>query len=154
MLKRRITKRRVAIFVLIILVVAGLLIWKYLTPYAPAQEAETALISSGGVTVEQNDNWISFEPSITKGASIIFYPGALVKPEAYSPLAKSVAAAGHPFYIAKMPFNLAVTKGMPQKRLFVCIRSNLLCWVDIHLGVSWPHVTQLSIRTNWKVCFS
>lgn len=34
MLKRRITKRRVAIFVLIILVVAGLLIWKYLTPYA------------------------------------------------------------------------------------------------------------------------
>lgn len=110
MLKRRITKRRVAIFVLIILVVAGLLIWKYLTPYAPAQEAETALISSGGVTVEQNDNWISFEPSITKGASIIFYPGALVKPEAY-PSAKSVAAAGHPFYIAKMPFNLAVTKG-------------------------------------------
>lgn len=96
MLKRRITKRRVAIFVLIILVVAGLLIWKYLTPYAPAQEAETALISSGGVTVEQNDNWISFEPSITKGASIIFYPGALVKPEAYSLLRRASLLQGIP----------------------------------------------------------
>lgn len=111
MLKKRITKSRIAISVLIILVVAGLFIWKYLTPYAPAEEAETALISSGEVTVEQNENWISFEPSITKGASIIFYPGALVKPEAYSPLAKSIAAAGHPFYIAKMPLNLAVIKG-------------------------------------------
>lgn len=48
---------------------------------------------------------------LLKVASIIFYPGALVKPEAYSPLAKGIAAAGHPFYIAKMPFNLAVTKG-------------------------------------------
>lgn len=154
MLKRRITKRRVAIFVLIILVVAGLLIWKYLTPYAPAQEAETALISSGGVTVEQNDNWISFEPSITKGASIIFYPGALVKPEAYSPLAKSVAAAGHPFYIAKMPFNLAVTKGDAAEEIIRVHPKQSFVLGGHSLGGVILHVTQLSIRTSWKVYFS
>ncbi|ASA19971.1 alpha/beta hydrolase [Paenibacillus donghaensis] len=110
-MKRIITKSRVLIVVAIILVVAGLFIWRYLTPYAPEKKAETALISSGGVTVEQNDNWITFEPAVSTGTAVIMYPGALVKPEAYSPLARSVAAAGHPFYIAKMPFNLAVTKG-------------------------------------------
>lgn len=45
------------------------------------------------------------------GTAVIFYPGALVKAEAYAPLARKVAAAGHPFYIARMPLNLAVIKG-------------------------------------------
>jgi hypothetical protein len=111
MLERSITKGRIAIVVLFILVVAGLLLWKYLTPYTPAEKAETALISGGGVTVEQNDNWISFEPSITRGVAVILYPGALVEPAAYSPLARALATAGHPLYIAKMPLNLAVIKG-------------------------------------------
>lgn len=109
-MKIRITKRRIAIIVLIILVVAGLLLWKFMTPYAPAEEAETALISGEGVTVEQNDNWISFVPAVSRGAAVIFYPGGLVEAEAYSPLARSLAAEGHPSYIAKMPFNLAMTK--------------------------------------------
>lgn len=109
-MKRRLTKRRIALIIFIILIVAGLLVWKYMKPYAPAEEAETALISGEGVTVEQNDNWISFEPSVTSGAAVIFYPGGLVEAEAYSPLARSLAAEGHPFYIAKMPFNLAVMK--------------------------------------------
>lgn len=42
---------------------------------------------------------------------MIFYPGALVEAEAYAPLARKIAAAGHPFYIARMPLNLAVIKG-------------------------------------------
>jgi dienelactone hydrolase len=109
--KAKITKRRVLIIILIIVVVAGLLLWRYLTPYAPEQNAETALIPEGGVSVEQNDNWISFEPELAKGAGVILYPGGLVEAEAYSPLAKSIALAGHPVYIAKMPLNLAVTKG-------------------------------------------
>lgn len=110
-MKRKLTKRRILIVALIIVVIAGLLLWKYLTPYTPAEKAEAAMVSGSGVTIEENDNWISFEPSITKGAGVIFYPGALVKPEAYSPIARALAEAGHPFYIAKMPLNLAVTKG-------------------------------------------
>ena len=109
-MKKRITRRRVLIGIVLILIVAGVFIWNYLTPYRPAERAESALVSSGGVTVEQNDNWISFEPSVILGTAVIFYPGALVEAEAYAPLAKKIAAAGHPFYIARMPLNLAVIK--------------------------------------------
>lgn len=110
-MKKFITKRRILLSLAVLLIVAGLLLWRYLTPYAPAENAETALVSTAGVTVEQNDNWISFEPSVILGTAVIFYPGALVSAEAYAPLAKEIATAGHPFYIAKMPFNLAVIKG-------------------------------------------
>ncbi|MHA6531449.1 alpha/beta hydrolase [Paenibacillus sp. BAC0078] len=109
-MKKKITKRRVLLGIAVIIIAAGLLLWRYLIPYAPEEKAENALLSSGGVSVEQNDNWISFEPSAILGAAVIFYPGALVKAEAYAPLAKKIAAAGHPFYIAKMPLNLAVIK--------------------------------------------
>lgn len=104
-------KRRIITGLILVLAVAGLFIWRYLTPYAPEERAVTALVSGGGVTVEQNDNWISFEPSVTLGTAVIFYPGGLVEAEAYAPLAKRVASAGHPFYIARMPLNLAVIKG-------------------------------------------
>ncbi|MBW4085503.1 alpha/beta hydrolase [Paenibacillus sp. S150] len=109
-MSRKITKRRILLGIIVILIAAGIFLWRYLTPYAPAERAEVALVSAGGVSVEQNDNWISFEPSATLGAAVIFYPGALVAAEAYAPLAQKIAAAGHPFYIAKMPLNLAVIK--------------------------------------------
>ncbi|MEK5235814.1 alpha/beta fold hydrolase [Paenibacillus sp. FSL L8-0470] len=110
-MKKRITRRSILIALLLFLIVAGFLLWKYLTPYTPAEKAESALVSAGGVSVEQNDNWISFEPAVILGTAVIFYPGALVEAEAYAPLAKRIAAAGHPFYIARMPLNLAVIKG-------------------------------------------
>lgn len=110
-MKNLITKRRVLLSLAVLLIVAGTLLWRFLTPYAPARNAESALLSTGGVAVEQNDNWISFEPSVILGTAVIFYPGALVAAEAYAPLARRIAAAGHPFYIAKMPLNLAVIKG-------------------------------------------
>lgn len=110
-MRKSLTRRRVLIATVVILLVAGGLIWRYLTPYKPAERAETALLSAGGVAVEQNDNWISFEPSVVHGTAVIMYPGALVKPEAYAPLARAVAEEGHPFYIARMPLNLAVIKG-------------------------------------------
>lgn len=109
-MRKSITRRRVFIGIVLILIVAGVFIWNYLTPYHPAERAESALVSAGGVTVEQNDNWISFEPAVTLGTAVIFYPGALVEAEAYAPLARKIAEAGHPFYIAKMPLNLAVIK--------------------------------------------
>ncbi|WNS46624.1 alpha/beta hydrolase [Paenibacillus sp. MMS20-IR301] len=110
-MRKVLTKRRVFTGIVLILMIAGVFIWRYLTPYQPAERAESALVSAGGVSVEQNDNWISFEPAVTLGTAVIFYPGALVEAEAYAPLAKKIAAAGHPFYIARMPLNLAVIKG-------------------------------------------
>ncbi|KUP21011.1 alpha/beta hydrolase [Paenibacillus sp. DMB5] len=110
-MKKIINRRRALLSLAVLLVVAGLLLWNYLTPYEPEQNAETAMLSAAGVTVEQNDGWISFEPAVASGTAVILYPGALVEAEAYAPLAKRIATAGHPFYIAKMPFNLAIIKG-------------------------------------------
>ena len=64
------------------------------------------------VTVSEQENWIDFKPDKPKadGKSVLFYPGGLVKPESYAPLAHELAAAGHHTIIAKMPFNLAVIK--------------------------------------------
>ncbi|MDQ0191974.1 alpha/beta hydrolase [Paenibacillus wynnii] len=104
------TKRTISIIILLVLIAFGLWIWKYLTPYRPADNAESAMVSEGGVIVDKNDNWISFEPALTTGPAIIFYPGGLIEAEAYSTLAKRIAATGHTVYIAQMPLNLAVTK--------------------------------------------
>lgn len=104
------TKRNIGIILLAILLAGGLWIWRYLTPYAPADNAEFAMVSEGGIIVEKNDNWITFEPAFAIGPAIIFYPGGLVEAEAYSTLARRIAETGHTVYIAQMPLNLAVTK--------------------------------------------
>lgn len=105
------TKRYIWLGAALLVLIAGIAVWRYLIPYEPADYAVSAMASADGVSVDDNDNWISFEPSTVLGTAVIFYPGALVEPEAYAPLARRVTAAGHPFYIAKMPLNLAVIKG-------------------------------------------
>ncbi|QWU17711.1 Alpha/beta hydrolase family protein [Paenibacillus sophorae] len=108
MIKKR-TKR--GLILLLAFVAAGAVtLWFYLKPYTPEGQAETALVSGRGILVERNDNWISFEPSNASVTGVIFYPGDLVEVEAYAPLARRLAAAGHPVYIARMPLNLAVTR--------------------------------------------
>ncbi|MFP4977953.1 alpha/beta fold hydrolase [Paenibacillus sp. CN-4] len=101
--------KRIAAVVLAALLTGGaLFLWNYLKPYPPEGAAESALVSSGGISVETNDNWISFEPAAAAGPGMILYPGALVESEAYAPLARQLADAGYPVYIARMPLNLAV----------------------------------------------
>lgn len=46
-MKKNIIRRRVLIGVVLVLLVAGVFIWRYLTPYKPEARAETALISAG-----------------------------------------------------------------------------------------------------------
>ncbi|WP_051529745.1 alpha/beta fold hydrolase [Paenibacillus sabinae] len=104
------TKRGFALLVLAFIAAVALALWVYLKPYALTGQAETALVSGKGITIEMNDNWISLEPLAASGAGVIFYPGGLVKAEAYAPLARGLAAAGHPVYIARMPLNLAMTR--------------------------------------------
>ncbi|MNB63328.1 Alpha/beta hydrolase family protein [compost metagenome] len=104
-------KKRRLLYVLIAAVLAAALaLWLFLRPYEPNGSAQKALFSGGGITVEVNDNWISFEPKVSVGMGIIFYPGGLVKAESYAPLARRLALAGYPVYIAVMPLNLAVTR--------------------------------------------
>ena len=67
----------------------------------------SVLEDGGGVNVAVSSHAISFEPTDDSTSSgLVFYPGALVDPEAYVPLARQVAEAGHKVVIVKVPFRL------------------------------------------------
>ena len=73
----------------------------------PMPEAEAALRSSEGVTVE-TDGWLTFSPADPSSTGVIFYPGGRVSAEAYAPPMRAIAEAGHLAVITPMPFGLAV----------------------------------------------
>jgi acetyl esterase/lipase len=79
-----------------------------LTPAEPMLEALAAMDSDQAVMVEQGD-WLVFKPAGKLSQSgLILYPGGLVDPRAYAPLARAVSAQGYVVIIARMPLNLAV----------------------------------------------
>lgn len=93
---------------LVVLLAACTAIW-YLRPYQPDQAAALAMQGGEGITVMDTGDWIAFEGGETHDPGVIFYPGALVKPESYAPLARSLAGSGYRVFIARMPLNLAVS---------------------------------------------
>ncbi|MCG7382873.1 alpha/beta fold hydrolase [Paenibacillus sp. ACRRY] len=107
-------KRGIGKFLLVLLALivigCGFVAWKLFTPYGPQEMAQKAMETADQVTVSVQENWIDFMPDKPEGISVIFYPGGLVKPESYAPLAHELAEAGHHTVIAKMPVNLAVLK--------------------------------------------
>ncbi|TDF93887.1 alpha/beta hydrolase [Paenibacillus piri] len=79
-------------------------------PYKPDAAALEAMKGGEGVAVTESKEWIIFEPGKGKKAEpdILFYPGGLVRPESYAPLALSLAKEGLRAWIVKMPLNLAI----------------------------------------------
>ncbi|MRX71979.1 alpha/beta hydrolase [Bacillus lacus] len=108
-------RRRLLYLVLAILAVAGASLFFYFTPYEHDERARAALENEN---VTNYKDWIVFQSRQQDALpSIIFYPGGLVKPEAYAPLALSLADKGHTTYIVKMPLHLAVLGGQKGKAL-------------------------------------
>jgi hypothetical protein len=69
----------------------------------------SVLESDDEVRVHGTDAMVRFEPvAEASTAGLIFYPGALVDPDAYAPLARQVAADGYHVTIIKVPFRLDV----------------------------------------------
>ncbi|MDN4618794.1 alpha/beta fold hydrolase [Paenibacillus sp. PsM32] len=103
---------KILLVILIVLILAaGAAAWYVFTPYTPTSQAEQALVSgTDKIAVQDTEEWISFSNAKPKGNSIIFYPGARVKPEAYSVFAHDLAKSGHTVYIMKLPFNFAFFK--------------------------------------------
>lgn len=65
---------------------------------------EGAMASDERVEVIDSDEAIHFRPRTPSAASgLLFFPGALVAPRAYAPLARAVAASGAPAVIVKVP---------------------------------------------------
>lgn len=106
---RKIWKILLGILIVIVLI-AGWGAWKVFTPYQPDSTATAALAEAAdAVKVNEQEHWVGFDPAKRNGAGVILYPGALVKPESYAPLARRLAEKGHHVIIAKMPLNLALT---------------------------------------------
>ncbi|MGN7412909.1 alpha/beta hydrolase [Paenibacillus sp. SAF-068] len=94
----------------IVIIVAGVFVYLNSVTYSPSERAEAAMTSDAQVNVTKLKDGYRFEPVDTKVTepNIIFYPGGLVEPESYSPLAREMAEQGHRVYIANMPMNLAI----------------------------------------------
>ncbi len=71
---------------------------------------DTVFESNASVKVTQPNDVLVFTPTQSYEKVIIFYPGALVDPDAYAPLCRKIAEDGHQTIICKMPWRLA-TKG-------------------------------------------
>lgn len=74
---------------------------------------EGTLVSSETVEIVRAQDSIDFRPrpDDPARAGLLFFPGALVDPEAYAPLARRIAEAGHRVVIVRLPFRMALTPG-------------------------------------------
>lgn len=68
-------------------------------------EARTAEVSDAVVHFERLDGMLRFTPSggTTKDVGLLFFPGGMVEPTAYAPLARAVAADGYTAVIVELP---------------------------------------------------
>jgi pimeloyl-ACP methyl ester carboxylesterase len=75
-----------------------------LIAYRANAEAEQAAGSDAVVAVTRADGIWRFEPGSTpREPTLVFFPGSLVDPRAYAPLAKAVAREGHRVIMVELP---------------------------------------------------
>jgi dienelactone hydrolase len=80
--------------------------------------ADDMLQSNNRVRVQNGSDAIHFIPAAdTLKAGLIFYPGALVEPEAYAPMAREISEEGYSVILVKLPFRLAPLESH-QARVF------------------------------------
>lgn len=83
------------------------LVWLFLQMQARGVDP-AVLVSDAKVTVSASSSALVFTPAVdTAAAALAFYPGALVEPTAYAPLARAVAEAGFAVVLVELPFRLA-----------------------------------------------
>ncbi|HEX7587193.1 MAG TPA: alpha/beta hydrolase [Anaerolineae bacterium] len=103
---RKYTFRIILIAVLCVFALASVVLVATRAP-EPMPQAMAALQSDGQVVVDAAP-WLTFRPRSTEAAiGLIFYPGGLVDPRAYAPMARNIAAQGYLVVIVPMPLNLA-----------------------------------------------
>jgi hypothetical protein len=89
-------------------IVLGLLFCGWIVLAYQAQGVDNTFLQSGkGISVDDNNDYISFTPESKYKTCLIFYPGALVDPVAYVPLCHSISDRGVQVFLIKMPWRLA-----------------------------------------------
>ncbi len=92
-------------------VVSGLCFMAWMVLSMSAQGIDQKIFENNAdIAVNRTDDLISFTPTKPYDKIVIFFPGALVDPDAYAPLCRKIAEEGNQVLICKMPFRLA-TRG-------------------------------------------
>lgn len=116
--------------------IAGLsfLLWLFFS-YQSRGFPATVLQSDGAVTVEQTSAHISFLPTTDQRLTgLLFYPGGMVDPKAYAPLARRLAENGFAVYLVKLPLGVASLPGqeaqvMDDTRQMMATNTTIRHWV-------------------------
>jgi pimeloyl-ACP methyl ester carboxylesterase len=84
--------------------VAGIVFvtWSLLA-YRAMGSAYAALESTPTVAVESHNGYWRFKPQQAASVGLLFFPGALVDPVAYAPIARAVASQGHTVLLIQVP---------------------------------------------------
>lgn len=112
----------------------GVLIFLWLAYSFQAQGiAPTVLQSSETVTVIETADTIQFVPQNVQSTGLLFYPGGLVEPEAYAPLARKIAEQGFLTIIVKLPLRTASFGSqeddvMAYTQTLIAINDEVLDW--------------------------
>lgn len=86
------------------LIVTAVFVTWSLIAYRADLEAKAATASDDAVAIAHARGIWRFEPAeYSKSSTLVFFPGALVDPRAYAPLARSVAEAGYPVLLVELP---------------------------------------------------
>ncbi|OQY08650.1 MAG: hypothetical protein B6I29_05165 [Marinitoga sp. 4572_148] len=97
----------IVLLIISVLGISSIALFNYVN-YEAESVVNKYLSSNEKVKVIEEGNIIRFQPTIKKDIGVIFYPGGLVSPEAYSPLCFNLAEEGYEVFLVKMPLNLAV----------------------------------------------
>ena len=95
----------------------------------------TVLQSDAAITVTQISEQISFLPKAHQPLTgLLFYPGGMVDPKAYAPLARRLAENGFAVYIVKLPLGSAPLPGqeanvMDYTRHLMATNPSIQHWV-------------------------
>ena len=110
--ERKGLKRVLAVVAAVLVALTVAFVW-YVNDYSHADDVALAVVAdedgaADGVTVEQlAGGEVAFVPE-SPTAGLVFYPGAKVQPEAYSPLLVQCAREGVLCVLVKPTFNLAL----------------------------------------------
>ncbi len=97
----------------IIWVIAGLSFFLWLIYSTQSRDLPDSVLQSDlFITVSESSQSIGFTPVENRQITgIIFYPGALIDPNAYAPIARRLSENGFPVYIVKLPLRSALFPG-------------------------------------------
>jgi predicted alpha/beta-hydrolase family hydrolase len=108
------TKKRKYIRIGLAIFWLGVIAWLFYN--MQAQQLESSVMKSDNkVNVQNLSNAFIFTPVLdTTGSALIFYPGAWVDPNAYTPMARTIAKAGFKTIIVKLPYRMALLQSQQE----------------------------------------